>query len=107
MLRSSFTLCWVGFVLSSPAPRRYGTSEMWMYMTWSSPTCRLNCRMASRKGRLSMSPTVPPTSTIMTSACLSRATRVISSRISLVTWGITCTVPPRYSPRRSRAITAP
>ena len=82
---SSLTLCCVGFVLSSPAPRRKGISDTWMYITFSSPTWNLNWRMASRNGRLSMSPTVPPTSTTMISAPCVRATRVISSRISLVT----------------------
>ena len=30
MPRSSLTLCWVGFVLSSPAAEMYGTSVTWM-----------------------------------------------------------------------------
>ena len=42
-----------------------------------------------------MSPTVPPTSTMTTSGLPSRATRVIRSLISLVMCGMTCTVPPR------------
>src|SRR6478735_6585348 len=51
----------------------------------------------------SMSPTVPPTSVMMTSArgsseACSRMRRLISS----VMCGMTCTVSPRYSPRRSR-----
>ena len=49
--------------------------------------------MASRNGRLSMSPTVPPTSTMTMS--VSRATRRIDALISSVMWGMTCTVRPR------------
>jgi hypothetical protein len=59
--------------------------------------------MASRKGSDSMSPTVPPTSVMTTSA--SSATRTMRALISLVMWGMTWTVSPRYSPRRSAAIT--
>ena len=40
-----------------------------------------------------MSPTVPPTSTITTST--SFATFWMAALISLVTWGMTCTVFPR------------
>ena len=45
------------------------------------------------KGWLSMSPTVPPISTITTS--MSLATLRITPLISSVMWGITCTVLPR------------
>ena len=50
-----------------------------------------------------MSPTVPPISTMRMSAppAASRITALISS----VMWGMTCTVLPRYSPRRSRWMT--
>src|SRR5690606_12627513 len=58
--------------------------------------------MASRNGRHSMSPTVPPTSTSTTSRSgFFSATRKMRSLISLVTWGITCTVSPKNSPWRS------
>ena len=50
-----------------------------------------------------MSPTVPPISTITTS--LSGASRFIAPLISSVTCGMTCTVEPRYSPRRSLVMT--
>src|SRR5438552_2732431 len=54
--------------------------------------------MASRNGSPSMSPTVPPTSTMTTSADAAAPTFRISSLISLVTWGMTCNVPLRYAP---------
>jgi hypothetical protein len=60
-------------------------------------------RIASRYGSDSMSPTVPPTSVMTTSA--SSATRRMRALISLVMCGMTCTVSPRNSPRRSAAIT--
>ena len=62
--------------------------------------------MASRKGSDSMSPTVPPISTITTSAFDDVAPCVMRALISLVICGITCTVAPRKSPRRSRRMTA-
>ena len=105
--RSSRTECWVGLVLSSPVGPMNGISETWTNATFSRPTSLRNWRMASRNGRLSMSPTVPPTSTIATSApSAARRARRMRSLISLVMWGMTCTVLPRYSPRRSLAITA-
>ena len=71
--RSSLTECWVGFVLSSPVAARAGSSVTWTYRTLSRPTSLRIWRIASRNGRLSMSPTVPPTSTITTSGSPSRA----------------------------------
>ncbi len=59
--------------------------------------------MASRNGMASMSPTVPPTSVITTSC--PGAVRRIAFLISSVMWGMTWTVDPRYSPRRSLLIT--
>ena len=62
-------------------------------IAFSDPSSCLSCRIASRKGSDSMSPTVPPISTITrsTSSAASFTQRLISS----VTCGITCTVPPR------------
>ncbi len=91
--RSSRTLCCIGFVFSSCAVAMYGTSARWTTMALSRPTSCRNWRTASRKGRLSMSPTVPPISTITTSA--SFATPRIELLISSVMCGITCTVRPR------------
>ena len=54
----------------------------------------------------SMSPTVPPISVMMMSGAFSSSARRRMRRLSSsVMWGITCTVSPRYSPRRSLAIT--
>ena len=51
-----------------------------------------------------MSPTVPPISVITTSTS-SLASALMRDLISLVMCGMTCTVSPRYSPRRSLAST--
>ena len=71
--RSSLTECCVGLVFSSPAWPMYGTSVRWMYMQRRRPTSTGNCRIASRNGSDSMSPTVPPISVItMSTSWLSR-----------------------------------
>ncbi len=103
--RSSLTECWVGFVFTSPVAPICGSQVTWTYSTFRRPTSLRIWRMASRKGRDSMSPTVPPTSTTTTPCCArplvatlpvpSRATRAIRSLISFVMWGMTWTVPPR------------
>ena len=80
-----------------------GTSVRWMKNALSRPISWRNCRMASRNGSDSMSPTVPPISVITTS-CSADSLRM-ADLISSVMWGITCTVPPRNSPRRSLVIT--
>ncbi len=72
--------------------------------TLSRPTSWRTWRTVSRNGSDSMSPTVPPTSVITTSTS-SVAIRRMRCLISLVMCGMTCTVSPRYSPRRSLAIT--
>lgn len=72
--------------------------------TLSRPTSCRTWRTVSRNGSDSMSPTVPPTSVITTSTS-SVAMRRMRCLISLVMCGMTCTVSPRYSPRRSLAIT--
>ena len=72
-----------------------------MYIALSRPTWLRNWRIASRNGRLSMSPTVPPISVMTTSTSSDCATRWMRRLISSVTCGITCTVDPRYSPLRS------
>ena len=69
MLSSSFTECWVGLLFSSPLPGMDTISGTWMYSTFSLPFSAATCRMASRKGWLSMSPTVPPISEMTTSVC--------------------------------------
>ncbi len=107
MLRSAATECWVGLVLSSPLGARYGTSETCTKKTLSRPTSWRTWRAASRNGSDSMSPTVPPISVMITSRRRSSvACARIRALISLVMCGITWTVSPRYSPRRSLAMTA-
>ena len=103
--RSSLTECWVGLVFSSPVAPICGSQVTWTYSTLRRPTSLRIWRIASRNGSDSMSPTVPPTSTITTPCearplvatfpVPSRATRLIRSLISLVMCGMTCTVPPR------------
>ena len=109
MLRSAATECWVGLVLSSPLGPRYGMSETCTKNTLSRPMSWRTCRAASRNGWDSMSPTVPPTSVMMmsgtSSPCAGLAWARIRYLISSVMCGMTCTVSPRYSPRRSFAIT--
>ena len=103
-LRSSFTECWVGFVFTSWAAAMYGTSVTWTNSTLPGPISFLNWRAASMKGRPSMSPMVPPISEMTMSAPDCSAARRIRSLMASVTCGMTCTVPPRKSPRRSRAM---
>ena len=109
MLRRAATECWVGLVFSSPDGARYGTSETCRKKQLSRPTSWRTCRAASRNGSDSMSPTVPPTSVMTTSGVTPSSSGAdiarMRSLISLVMCGMTCTVSPRYSPRRSLAIT--
>ena len=99
MVRSSLTLCWVGLVFSSPEVEIWGTSVRWTKTVLAGPRARRIWRMASRNGWPSMSPTVPPISTMTTS--IPSVTDVMAALISSVTWGMTWTVLPRYSPFRS------
>ncbi len=68
MARSSFTLCWVGLVLSSCAAAIQGTSVTCTNSVFSRPSSCRSWRIASRNGSDSISPTVPPISQITTSA---------------------------------------
>ena len=102
--RSLPTECCVGFVLISWLTRRYGMSVRWMNTAFCRPTSWPNWRIASRNGRPSMSPTVPPISVITTSTS-GRAIRRMALLISLVMCGTTWIVRPRYSPRRSLEMT--
>src|SRR5258708_1694798 len=67
MLSISFTLCCVGLVFSSPAAAMNGTSVTCTKSVFSAPSSSRIWRIASRKGSDSISPTVPPISTIPTS----------------------------------------
>ncbi len=93
MARNSRTECWVGFVFCSSEAAMYGTRVRWRLTALLRPSSWRNCRIASRKGSDSMSPTVPPISTSTTSAL--PASRRIPALISSVTWGMTWTVLPR------------
>ena len=104
MLRSATTECCVGLVFTSPDGLMKGSSDTCRKKQRSRPiSCRI-WRIASRNGCDSMSPTVPPTSVITTSTSGPAISR-IRDLISLVMCGMTWTVSPRYSPRRSLAIT--
>ena len=60
---NSFTECCVGFVFNSSAAFKYGTYVRCTH-TALRPSSHRNCRIASMKGALSISPMVPPTSVI-------------------------------------------
>ncbi len=105
IVRSACTECWVGLVLSSPLGPMYGIRLTCKKKQRSRPTSCRTCRAASRNGSDSMSPTVPPTSVMTTSTSGPPSARM-RSLISLVMCGMTWTVSPRYSPRRSLAMTA-
>ena len=62
--RSFITECWVGFVFISPLEKTCGSNVRCMIKELKYPTSSDNWRIASRNGKLSMSPTVPPTSQI-------------------------------------------
>ena len=66
-LKSSLAECWVGLLFSSPEPGMATMRDTWTNMTLWRPRSAATWRMASRKGWDSMSPTVPPISTMATS----------------------------------------
>ena len=66
-LSSSFTECWVGLLFSSPLPGIWTMRGTWMNTTSPRGRSAATCRMASRKGWDSISPTVPPISVMTTS----------------------------------------
>ena len=98
MESNSFTECCVGFVFISPLFERYGISVTCMYKQFSFPTSLATCLIASKKGVLSISPTVPPISVMTISDCDALPARYTLLLISFVICGITCTVAPKYSP---------
>ena len=82
--RSSFTECCVGLVFSSPEGPMNGIKRhVHERAVRSRPTSLRSWRIASRNGKDSMSPTVPPISTICTSACSVSASASIA-RLDLV-----------------------
>ena len=62
------TECCVGFVFISSEDFKYGTSVRWINKAFFFPISFANCLIASIKGKLSMSPTVPPISHIIKSS---------------------------------------
>lgn len=54
----------MGLVFCSPLISMNGTYETWTYATLSAPASTRSCLNASRKGVHSISPIVPPTSTM-------------------------------------------
>ena len=90
---SSFTECWVGLVFNSPEASINGTKVKWTKAQEEVGSSSAICLKASTNGWLSISPTVPPTSTIAIS--LFWPPSLILFLISFVICGITWTVPPR------------
>ena len=68
MLLSSLTECCVGLVFISSEDFKKGTKVKWMNNVFDLPSSFENCLMASIKGKLSISPTVPPISHITKSS---------------------------------------
>ena len=64
MRLNSPTECWVGLVLSSPAALIYGSSVTCIFITLLEPSSCFIWRIVSKYGNPSISPTVPPSSTI-------------------------------------------
>ena len=67
MLLSSLTECCVGFVFISSEDFKYGTSVKCINKAFFLPISFANCLIASTKGKLSISPTIPPISQITNS----------------------------------------
>ena len=95
----------MGFVFCSPTTSRDGARVTCMKMTSSGEPPAFICRRDSRNGSDSMSPTVPPHSTIRTSSDSSAPIEDMRLFISSVTCGIIWTQAPRYLPSRSASIT--
>ena len=68
ILLNSLTECWVGLVFISSDDFKKGTKVKWMNNVFDLPCSFENCLIASTKGRLSISPTVPPISQITKSS---------------------------------------
>ena len=83
------TLCCVGFVFNSSLASTKGKRVTWAINTFSRPFSKRICRIVSRNGKLSMSPTVPPTSDITASNRLGLFISYTRRLISSVICGIT------------------
>jgi hypothetical protein len=101
---SSRTECCVGFVFSSPAAAMYGSSVRWHEERVLAPHLLRYWRIASRKGQA--------LDVAHRAADLGDHHVVVGRQaadgalMASVMCGITCTVAPRYSPRRSRVMTS-
>ena len=93
ILLNSLTECCVGFVLISSEDFKNGTNVKWINNDFDLPLSFENCLIASKNGKLSISPTVPPISQITKSSFV--ISFFINSLILSVTCGITWTVFPR------------
>ncbi len=87
MLRNSLTECWVGLVFISSEDFKYGTSVRCINNAFFFLISFANCLIASTKGKLSISPTIPPISQ-MTKSSFDESF-LINSFIRSVIWGIT------------------
>ena len=67
-LLSSLTECCVGLVFNSPEAFKYGTKVRCINRLFFFPVSFENCLIASKNGKLSISPTVPPISQIIKSS---------------------------------------
>jgi hypothetical protein len=96
---SSRTECCVGFVFTSPAAAMYGTSVRWMKIAFCATdfVAELTDCFEERQ-RLDVADRAADLHDHHVAA---GATRFMCALISSVTCGMTCTVLPRYSPRRS------
>ena len=103
-LNSRTAIC-VGLVLCSCKWFGKGTYVNKTNSESSSGIFRLSCLIASKKCLDSISPMVPPTSTIIISDSFCWTKLSILWRISSIIWGTTCTVFPKYSPFLSLEIT--
>ena len=92
-LNNCLTECWVGLVFNSPADSNQGIWVTCMIADEILSLSLCNCRIASRNGKDSISPTVPPISH-KTKSSFFKSLK-INFFISSVTWGITCIVAPR------------
>ena len=108
MLRSAATECWVGLVFSSPLGAMYGHQRdvHEEHVVAADVLAHLAGRLQERQ-RLDVADRAADLGDDHVEvAAASVAWARIRALISLVMCGMTCTVSPRYSPRRSLAITA-
>ena len=106
--RRAATECWVGLVFCSPDAPMNGTSETCTKNTFLRPSSWRTWRADSMNGwRLDVADRAADLGDdhVGLRAVVGLACRRMRRLISSVMCGMTCTVSPRYSPRRSLAIT--